>query len=222
MSSSPFIISQKPFTIVECGNEATGIIKLVNKGFISVAEQMELDQIAFNSYKYQLLVGELICKLIQEKGITQGQAQKMIESPNQYLSVVGDYLKDIELIWEKYYDSKNDNLTRVTTAIKWRSLTSEECEKFEKLKGTETMRFMQERDLIDWGDALTKELPQSLFEEILEFIVGEQRETEEKGAPLSLSKKEMNLSDNKLSSEPRTGENTSGNSRKRGTKGSTT
>lgn len=213
----PFITEQKPFTLVECGNEQTGIIKLVKKGFISVAEQIELDAIAVSSYQYQLMVGELVYRIVKEKEVTQGIAQKAIEKPNENIVIAGDYLSDIKKIWEEYHNSKNNDLVRVTTIVKHRALSEEEVPEFEKF---DTRKFMLSRQLIDWGNEQTKELPQALFQEILEFFVGERQGMERKDT-LNPLVNETNSSEKEFNPALQTGENASGNSRKRKMKDST-
>lgn len=173
----PFITTEKPFTLVECGNEDTGIIKLVKKGFISVAEQMDLDKIAVASYQYQLMVGELIHRMITEKKVSSEEAQAAIQNPTKNILVAGDYFKDIEKVWEQYHESRHNDLFRVTTAIRHRSLSEEEIKKFQKLKASATRQFMIGREPIDWDEKQTKQLPQQLFQEILGFFLGEQQGT---------------------------------------------
>ncbi len=215
----PFITEQKPFTLVECGNAETGIIKLVKKGFISVAEQIELDEIELSSSRYRLAVGELLYRIMQEKNVTQQEATGAIDKPGENLEISGDYLSEInQLISDRYLDQKINDVVRVTTMIKHRGLSEEEISKFEKL---DSRKFVIDRKLVDWDNNRTKELPQDLFVDILKFFVGEQQGTETEEPP-NPSVTETKSSEKELMPESQTGEKSSGNSRRRKTKGSTT
>lgn len=221
--TTPFITTQKPFTLVECGDEETGIITLIKKGFISVAEQMDLDQISVSSYQYQLMVGELIYRIVNDKKVSEEEARKVIQNPDKNILVAGDYMVDIRNIWDKYYEFRNNDLVQVTTAIKHRSLSEMEIGQFLKLPPNApnaTRKFVIGREPKDWNNNKTKELSKALFQAILEFFLGEQQEPE--GDQLSRLVREIKPSDKVLSTAHQIGENASGDCKKHKTKDLTT
>lgn len=210
MCSLPFITEPKAFTLAECGNAKIGVIKLIKKGFISVAEQQELDSVALKSIHYQLQYGELIVKIVNNKKVSYEEAEKVINKPTENLSIAGEFLADIKKLHEGHYALAHDDLFKIAVILKYRSLTNKQVEEFERLDSIEQQQFLLKIEPIDYKQEDIKQLPTQLYEEILEFVLGEQM-GEEKADLGKRFSSEMNSSENLLMQEQQTGENCTGN-----------
>lgn len=218
--NTPFIVTPPKIELITVGNEQTGQMTLLKLGYITVAEQMELDDNWTATQELQIAATRLIAKLCKELSISATLATEVISFPLENAELAGNYIDEIEdVLYNQGAINPKIIIKEVHTAIRWRALRQEDIKALQSLidenDWSVAQRFCNQRQIWeDWQIADTEALPMELFNQIRGFYASE-RVKKLILDPLPLEKDLISSKDS-IGKESPTGKKSTGKSKDQG------
>jgi hypothetical protein len=141
-----------------------GKLYLLRRGFITVSEQVEIEESLLQNSRSLLAALKLVSRICQERGLSRDEAAAVLDNPSSHLAIASEYETEFAEILNSQADlGSSGRLKEVTVFIRHRAIDPDRIKSGKILSGT----FI---GCSDWSEGDTELLDQATYRAIGEFI----------------------------------------------------